>query len=188
MNSLIEKENSLKCMVVVMSKAVSASRSSPTFAKYKRRVRRRNPLEDHDPNSQDSGSLTAHADDSRSVSTLSDMRSESNTSYTAVSDDEFLDIAVSPTRSSPDSLLLGFSTLIEGDTISQTSIILKRKITKYSSDTPRKTDLLFGDIKNNEAVVRKRKLTRDLESNPETNVLLKKSRPSTSLSMSFDSP
>ncbi|XP_050546886.1 uncharacterized protein LOC126908653 [Daktulosphaira vitifoliae] len=164
MNSLIEKENSSKCMVVVMSK----------FAKYKRRVRRRYPLEDHDPNSQDSGSLTAHSDDSRSVSTLS----ESNTSYTDDSDDEFLDIAVSPTGSSPDSLLLGYSTLTEGHIISQTSIIVKRKITKYSSDTPRKTDLLFGDI-NNEAVVRKRKLTHDLESNPEINVLVKKTRPST---------
>ncbi|XP_050544875.1 uncharacterized protein LOC126907550 [Daktulosphaira vitifoliae] len=165
MNSLIEKENSSKCMVVVMSK----------FAKYKRRVRRPYPLEDHDPNSQDSGSLTAHSDDYKSVSTLSD----SNTSFTDDSDDEFLDIAVSPTESSPDSLLLGFSTLIEGNNISQSSIIVKRKITKYSSDTPRKTDLLFGGIKNNEAVVRKRKLTRDLESNSEINVLLKKTRPST---------
>ncbi|XP_050543084.1 uncharacterized protein LOC126906546 [Daktulosphaira vitifoliae] len=138
------------------------------FAKYKRRVRRRYALEDHDPNSQDNGSLAAHSDDSRSVSTLS----ESNTSYTDDSDDEFLDIAVSPTGSSPDSLLLGFSTLIEEDIISQSSIIVKRKITKYSSDTPRKTDLLFGGTKNNEAVVRKRKLTHDLESNPEINVLL----------------
>ncbi|XP_050537969.1 uncharacterized protein LOC126903656 isoform X1 [Daktulosphaira vitifoliae] len=165
MNSLIEKENSSKCMVVVMSK----------FAKYKLRVRRRDPLEDDDPNSQDSGSPTAHSDDSRSMSTLS----ESNTSYTADSDDEFLDIAVSPTESSPDSLLLGFSTLTEGHIISQSSIIVKRKTTKYSSDTPRKTDLLFGDNKNNEAVARKRKLTRDLESNPEINVLIKKTRPST---------
>ncbi|XP_050543829.1 uncharacterized protein LOC126906927 isoform X1 [Daktulosphaira vitifoliae] len=163
MNSLIEKENSSKCMVVVMSK----------FAKYKRRVRRPYPLEDHDPNSQDSGSL--NPDDSRSVSTLS----ESNTSCTDDSDDEFLDIAVSPTGSSPDSLLLGFSTLTEGHIISQSSIIVKRKTTKYSSDTPRKTDLLFDGIKNNEAVVRKRKLTRDLESNPEMNVLFKKTRPST---------
>ncbi|XP_050519720.1 uncharacterized protein LOC126893488 isoform X2 [Daktulosphaira vitifoliae] len=145
------------------------------FAKYKLRVRRRDPLEDHDPNSQDSGSLTARSDNSKSVSTLS----ESNASCTADSDDEFLDISVSPTGSSPDSLLLGFSTLTEGDIISQSSIIVKRKITKYSSDTPRKTDLLFGDIKNNEAVVRKRKFTSDLESSPEINVLLKKTRPST---------
>ncbi|XP_050538795.1 uncharacterized protein LOC126904114 [Daktulosphaira vitifoliae] len=166
MNSLIEKENSSKCMVVVMMSK---------FAKYKRRVRRSYPLEDHDPNSQDSGSLTAHSDDSRSVSTLS----ESNTSCTDDSDDEFLDIAVSPTGSSSDSLLLGFSTLTEGHIISQSSIIVKRKTTKYSSDTPRKTDLLFGDTKNNEAVARKRKLTRDLESNPEMNVLFKKTRPST---------
>ncbi|XP_050543263.1 M-phase inducer phosphatase-like isoform X3 [Daktulosphaira vitifoliae] len=197
MNSPIEKENSSKCMDVVMSKALSPSRSSPTFATYNRHVRGRHPLEDHDPNSQDSGFFTAHSDDSRSVSvgdkrTLSDMRSESNTSYTAVLDDAFLDNAVSPARLSQDSLPPGFSTLIDGDIFSQTSPIIKpivkRKITKYSSDTPRKTDLLFGDIKNNEAVVRKRKLTRDLESTPETNVLLKKTRPSISLSMSFDSP
>ncbi|XP_050420856.1 M-phase inducer phosphatase-like [Adelges cooleyi] len=202
LNSPIEKENSSKCLDF-MSKTLSPTCASPTFTMHSRHARGRNPLEDHDPNSQDSGFFSVPSEDSRSLNKLLEvgekrtssdvLRSESSTPYSPI-EDVFLDNAVSPARLSQNSLPPDFNALIDGDIFSQTSpnikpIVKRRNVRHSSSDTPRKSEPKFEDLKNNDGVVRKRKLTIEHEATtPEPSVTSKKARPSICLSMSFDSP
>jgi len=207
-NSPVEKENSSMCLDMIVPKTISSpTQLSPTFLLHNRHTRTRHPLEDHDPNSQDSGFFSVPSDDSRSlnriiesqsinekiISSLDHSRSDSFICPTVPSiDDAFLDNVVSPARLSQDSLPLGFNSLINGDIFSQKSPIIKpivrRKNTRYATDTPRKINSIFDDIKNTDGCVRKRKLINEFECSPDSSVKSKRLKPHVDLSMSFESP
>ncbi|VVC35411.1 Hypothetical protein CINCED_3A013671 [Cinara cedri] len=210
MSSPVEKENSSKCVDMVVTKTISSPNiPSPTFMINSRHTRGRHPLEDHDPNSQDSGFFSVPSEDARSLTRLIESqnlnerrklsldisRSELFVSPTVVADidDTFLDNAISPARLSQDSLPPGFNSLIDGDIFSQSSPVIKpivrrRVNSKYSTDTPRKSDSVFEDIKNTDNFARKRKLIDEFERPSEISNGSKKLKPNVDLSMSFESP
>ncbi|XP_015364015.1 PREDICTED: uncharacterized protein LOC107161912, partial [Diuraphis noxia] len=106
-------------------------------------------------------------------------------------DDPFIDNVNSPARLSQDSLPVEFNTLIDGDIFASHSPIIKpivrRRNSKYDSETPRKIDLVFGEIKITD-VVKKRKLFNEFECPSEKSIASKSLKPNVDLSMSFDSP
>ncbi|XP_025415347.1 M-phase inducer phosphatase-like [Sipha flava] len=206
-NSPVEKENTTKCMDMIVSKTMASPiQSSPTFLILSRPTRGRHPLEDHDPNSQDSGFFSVPSEDSRSSNRISESQgvikkrnaslemshSESFISPNAVPgiDDSFIENTVSPDRLSQNSLPPGFDNLIDGDICGQKSPVIKpivKRKKKYCSDIPRKADSVFEDIKNTTVCVRKRKLINEFECSEES-ITSKKLRPNVDLSMSFESP
>ncbi|KAL5234801.1 hypothetical protein ACI65C_002211 [Semiaphis heraclei] len=207
-NSPVEKENSTNCMDTMVSKSIlSPNQSSPTFLMHSRNTRGRLPLEDHDPNSQDSGFFSVLSEDSRSLtrfepktviekknSSLNVSRTDAIVCHKGMPDidDPFLDNVNSPARLSQDSLPVEFNTLIDGDIFALHSPIIKpivrRRNSKYDSETPRKIDLVFDEIKNTDVVVKKRKLFNEFECPSEKSIVSKRLKPNVDLSMSFDSP
>lgn len=199
-NSPVEKENTTKCADVIVSKTMlSPSQSSPTFLIHGRNTRGRHPLEDHDPNSQDSGFFSVLSEDSRSLtrfepkSVIDKKNSSLNICHKGISEiDDPFDNVNSPRRLSQDSLPTEFNTLIDGDIFALHSPVIKpivrRRNSKYDSETPRKIDLVFEEKKNADVVVKKRKLFNDFECPSESSIVSKRLKPNVDLSISFNSP
>uniref|UniRef100_A0A2S2PNS4 protein-tyrosine-phosphatase n=1 Tax=Schizaphis graminum TaxID=13262 RepID=A0A2S2PNS4_SCHGA len=198
-NSPVEKENTTKCADAIVSMTMlSPSQSSPTFLMHSRNTRGRHPLEDHDPNSQDSGFFSVLSEDSRSLTrfepknVIDKKNSSLNVCHKGIPeiDDPFLDNVNSPARLSQDSLPSEFNTLIDGDIFALHSPVIKpivrRKNSKYASETPRKVDLVFEENKKKD--VKKRKLFNDFECPSESSIVSKRLKPNVDLSMSFNSP
>ncbi|XP_060870858.1 M-phase inducer phosphatase 3-like [Metopolophium dirhodum] len=200
-NSPVEKENTTMCMDTMVSKSIlSPSQSSPTFFVHSLNTRGRHPLADHDLNSRDTGSFKVLSEDSRSLtrfeprtviekknSSLNVSRSESIDCYKGIPeiDDQFPEKVNSPSILSQDSLHNGD---IFASHLPIIKPIVRRRNSKYDSDTPRKVDLVFGEINNTDGVVKKRKLFNEFECPSEKSIVSKVLKPKVDISMSFDSP
>ncbi|KAE9535882.1 hypothetical protein AGLY_007783 [Aphis glycines] len=179
-NSPVEKENTTKCADAIVSKTMlSPSQSSPTFLMHSRNTRGRHPLEDYNPNSQDSGFFSVLSEDSRSFtrfepkSVIVKKNSSLNVCHKEIPeiDDPFDDVN-SPRRQSQDSLPTEFNTLIDGDIFSLHSPVIKpivrRRNSEYDSENTQKTDFVFEC--------------------PESSFVSKRLKPNVDLSISFNSP